>query len=184
MAEYTVTPLDIAPYFDLELLMSTSQESRIGGDMMDRLSDAWDRWAPHAHALKIEAKGVSYLLAWLGEEVENDVDDAWEDTPSEAFLFNALAQVMCMGLVHAAVPEVEEVGCAPAPRPTETLEKALAGAGVPYSAPGETALSRRYGVVTHYPFKGGCEICTLQAHCPKGGSGAGPATITLPGYEQ
>jgi hypothetical protein len=39
-------------------------------------------------------------------------------------------------------------------------------------------------VVTHYPFKGGCEICTLQHACPKAqGSGEG-ASVLLPGYER
>ncbi len=183
MADYTITELAAEPYFDLELLMSTSQESRIGGDMMDRISAAWDRWLPHTHARQIEGRGVSYLLVWLDETVEDEVDDAWEDTPSEAFMFNALAQVMCMGMVHALVPEVEDAGCAPAPRPTETLARALDEAGVPYTGAGEPGLSRRYAVVTHFPFKGGCEICTLQANCPKAGGAGGPHTVTLPGFE-
>ena len=45
---------------------------------------------------------------------------------------------------------------------------------------GEPGLARRYAVVTHYPYRGGCEICTLQQQCPKSG---GDMTVTLPGYE-
>lgn len=183
MAAYTVTDLEVAPYFDLELLLSASQETRIGGEMMDMLSDAWDAWLPHARARRIDTPDGSYLLAWLGEQVEEDVDDKWEETPSDAFMFNALAQVMCMGIVHSLLPEVESVGCAPAPRPNAALTKALEEEGVPYVIEDEPGLSRRYAVVTHFPFKGGCEICALQKQCPKA-SGDGGLSITLPGHER
>lgn len=181
MTAYTAQDVAIEPYFDLELLMSTSQETRIGGELMEKLSDAWDRWLPMAKARHIQSGQESYLLAWLEEGVENDIDEAWEQSPSEAFMFNALAQVMCMGIVHSLIPQVEDAGCAPAPRPTDTLIEALEAENVPYLTPGEPGLVRRYAVVTHYPFKGGCEICVLQHQCPK--SGGGGASITLPGFE-
>ena len=183
MADYTATNIPVEPYFDLELLMSTSQETRIGGEMMDKLSDAWDRWLPHAQARQIEVENGTYLLVWLGEAVEDEVDDKWEETPSEAFLFNALAQVMCMGIVHSLLPQVEEAGCAPAPHPVDALADALEAEGVPYATVGEPGLSRRFAVVTHYPFKGGCEICTLRKQCPKAGGGDGVSSVTLPGFE-
>ena len=183
MAEYTIKELEAAPYFDLELLLGVSQESRIDGDVMKELSDVWDRWVPHAHVRHIEAGGKGYLLAWLDESVEDDVDEKWDDAPSEAFMYNALAQVMCMGLVHSLLPEVEDAGCAPAPKPTDELADALEDLGVPYQVMGEPGLARRFGVVTHYPFRGGCEICMLQKNCPKAGGDKG-MTITLPGYEE
>ena len=43
-------------------------------------------------------------------------------------------------------------------------------------------LNRRFAVVTFYPFRGGCEICHLQAHCPKGNGETG-TSVLLPGYE-
>ena len=180
MAEHTTKNLEVAPYFDLELLMSTCQETRIGGEMMEKLADAWERWLPMARAVQIESGNESYLLAWLEEGVEEDVDDKWEQTPSEAFIFNALAQVMCMGIVHSLLPQVEEAGCAPAPKPTDLLADALESEGVPYTVMGGPGLARRYAVVTHYPFRGGCEICMLQNQCPKSGGGM---SVTLPGFE-
>ncbi len=182
MSAYRVHKLEVAPDFDLELLMSVSQETRIGSDAMAVLADAWDAWLPKAKARKIETSSGSYLLAWLEEDVENDVDDKWEERPSEAFLFNALAQVMCMGIVHALLPEVEEAGCAPAPKPTPELAEALLAEGVPYVMEGEPGLSRRFAVVTPYPFKGGCETCVLRNGCPKV-AGAQDMSFTLPGYE-
>ena len=111
------------------------------------------------------------------------MDDKWEEAPSEAFMYNALAQVMCMGIVHSLLPEVEEAGCAPAPHPTDALADALEAEGVPYATVGEPGLSRRFAVVTHYPFRGGCEICMLQKECPKAGGDRG-MSVTLPGFER
>ncbi len=177
MPEFTITPLELSPYFDLELLMMTSQETRIAGDMMGKLTTAWERWVGHAHACRIEGAGSAYLLVWLDDSVEEEVDDVWEETPSEAFLYNALAQVMCMGMVHAAIPQVEELGCAPAPPPTDLLADALETEGISYAVMGEPGLTRRYAVVTYYPFRGGCELCCLRQQCPKAGSSAGTVVL-------
>ena len=179
MAEYTATDIAVAPYFDLELLMDTCQEARIDGAVMEKLADAWDRWLPLVKARRIQCGNESYLLVWLLESVEEDVDEKWEQAPSEAFIFNALAQVLCMGVTHALLPQVEDLGCAPVPRPTNMLGAALEAERVPYLVMGEPGLARRYAVVTHYPFRGGCEICMLQEQCPKNGG----MTVTLPGYE-
>jgi hypothetical protein len=183
MTDYSAKDCEVAPYFDLELLMSVSQETRIDHEAMEALSDAWDRWLPHARARHIETPKGGYLLAWLDESVEDDVDDMWEERPSEAFLFNALAQVMCMGIVHSLLPEVEAAGCAPAPRPTDELADALEAEGVPYLVMGEPGLARRFAVVTPYPFRGGCELCVLRKDCPKAGGGK-DHSVTLPGYER
>ncbi len=189
MSSYLAEDLDPAPVFDLELLMSTSQETRLGGDTMDKLSDLWDSWVGFAHAKKITIGEESFLLAWLGQEVEDAVDTMWEEAPSEAFLHNALAQVMCMGIVHNILPEVELEGCAAAPRATDALADALETEGVAYLNPGEPGLERRYAVVTYFPFKGGCGVCALQKGCPKGNpksscSTDGPVSVELPGFER
>lgn len=183
MAEHTVEKLEVQPYFDVELLMNTSQETRIGGEVMHRLMHRWETWMAKLHALRIDTGKIRYLAVWLDNEVEDDVDNAWETSPSDAFIINALAQTMVMSAVHMLLPEVEDVGCAPAPKPTEKLRAALQAEGLSYSGEGPT-LTRRYAVVTHFPFKGGCEICTLLKDCPKGSGAAGaPSSIVLPGFE-
>ena len=189
MSNYSVEKLTVDPVFDLELLMNISQETRIGGDTMNALSDAWDDWVAFAHADKITIGDDSFLLAWLGEEVEDFVDSKWEESPSEAFMFNALAQVMCMGIVHSLLPEVEEVGCAASPEITDDLVDALESIGVSYLTIGEPGLTRKYAVVTYFPFKGGCNVCSMQKQCPKGSdstrcaTGDGPTSIVLPGFD-
>jgi hypothetical protein len=174
--------IEIHPYFDLELLMSMSQESRLGGAVTERLMQLWEQWLPEVHALHIKTDPIEYLAVWLNEKVEEDVDNAWDHSPSDAYLYNALAQVLCMSTVHGILPEVQDAGCAPAPRTTDKLRASLAAEGLPYTSSGMPA--RRYAVVTHYPFKGGCEICTLQHACPRAqGMGEG-SSVLLPGYER
>lgn len=183
MTTYTAERLEVTPYFDLERLMELSQETRLGGEVLERLVQRWEQWVPHLHVRRLDMGKVQYLLAWLEQDVEAQVDQLWEDSPSDAFLYNSLAQLMCMGAVHQVLPEIEDAGCAPAPRPTEKLAVALQAEGLPYKGEGPS-LSLRYAVVTHYPFKGACEICHLQANCPKGQGQAGAASVVLPGYEQ
>lgn len=90
---------------------------------------------------------------------------------------------MCMSAVQEVLPQVEDAGCAPAPRPTEALREALSGLGLEYCEDAPT-LNRRFALVTHYPFKGGCEICHLQSNCPKGQGKSEAASVVLPGYER
>ena len=174
-------PLDVEPCFDMEMFLSVSQESRIGGELMERIATLWEEWAPHAHAVSFDCGGQGYLLVWLGDVVDEAIDRAWDTRPSEAFFLNALAQVMCMSLVYSVVPQVETAGCAAAPKTSPELGKILAEAGVPYADDGPT-LSRRFAVLTYTPFKGGCEVCSLIKNCPKG-SGAKSLSVELPGYQ-
>ncbi len=183
MNPYTIEKIDVNPYFDLELVMRTSQEKRIGGNTLERFATLWEDWSKKLSVRTVDTGKVKYLVVWLNEEVEEAIDNAWAESPTQAYLDNSLAQSLCMSAIHELVPEVEEAGCAPAPRPTDTLRAALDEAGVPYKD-GEPTLSRRFGVVTHYPFKGACEICFLQENCPKGQGQAGASSVVLPGYER
>ncbi len=182
-AGYSAKTLETKPYFDIEMLMSNSQETRIDGKLMDSLMERWEKWMPGLKASQLSVGDKSYLLVRLDEDIENEVDDVWEEAPSEAFLYNALAQTLCMAAIYDLLPEIGEAGCAPAPAPTPELAAALKAEGVPYLEDGPV-LNRRYAVVTNYPFRGACEICCLKAQCPKLMAGAaGMESVTLPGYE-
>ncbi len=183
MSSYTYEKIEIEPYFDLELIMRNSEETRIGGQLFERFASLWDKWKNELNVYKVDTGKIKYLVTWLPESVEEEIDNSWAEAPSKAFSDNALAQTLCMGAVHEVLPDVESAGCAPAPRPTDTLRAALSELGVPYKEDGPS-LSRRFAVVTHYPFKGACEICYLQKNCPKGQGQAGAATLLLPGYER
>jgi hypothetical protein len=179
----TVTEHSVTPYFDVEAFMTLSRETRLGGAAMERIADLWERWLPLLNAREVNSGKISWLAVWLPESVEETVDETWAKSPSEGYLCNNLAQFLCMSAVQELLPEVGEGECAPAPRPVTTLGEALTSMGVPYKGEGPT-LSRRYAVVTHYPYRGGCDICCLQNHCPKGQGKSENAGIVLPGYER
>ena len=175
--------LEVTPYFDIELIMQLTQETRIDGALMDTLMEYWEKWMPHLNARKLSSGKLSYLAVWLNEEVENDVDNAWDESPAQAFSINALAQALCTSAVNTLVPEIQEAGCAPAPKPTEALRDMLKEHNINYMDDAGV-LSRRYSTVTFLPFKGGCEICWLQSSCPKAsGEGQGLTSVVLPGFE-
>lgn len=182
MSEAHCKEHDIRPYFDMEGFMRMSQETRLGGAVLERLAGLWGEWLPLLKTCEVTAGKISYLAVWLPESVEQQIDMAWEKSPSDGFMVNNLAQFMCMAAVHEMLPQVEDAGCAPSPRVTENLRHALSSLGLDYT---EDALpARRFAVVTHYPFRGGCEICHLQSRCPKGQGQAESASILLPGYER
>ena len=184
MTAFTAETIESRPWFDMELFMNVSQETRIGGEVMERLMALWDEWLPQLTVKTLDTGKIKYLLVWLGEPVEAAVDKLWNESPSTSYMYNALAQTMCMAAVHEAIPQIEDAGCAPAPRPTAALRAALEAEGVPYRNETDPVLSRRYAVVPHYPFKGGCEICVLQGACPKGQGQRQAASVVLPGYER
>jgi len=183
MAEYTVERIEVIPYLDIELLMSLSQETRIGGDEMNRMVERWERWASKLRVRRLKIGKIQYVAAWLTEEVEQDVDSVWDESPSEAYLVNNLAQLMVMSAIHKVLPEVEDAGCAPAPKPIDGLVDAMEEEGCPYHGNGQT-LQRRYAVITHFPFKGACDICYLKEDCPKGSGSGESQSILLGGFEQ
>lgn len=182
MSACDIEKMDPQPDFDLFSFLELCQETRLEGDVMTSLGELWDQWVPKLSCYKIACGKISYLVVWLPEEVEEYVDEVWKKTPSEGYFSNMLAQYLCMQVIKDLIPQVEAVGCAPAPRPTEALKSALAGFELGYHDEMDV-LNRRFAVVTFYPFRGGCEICHLQPQCPKGNGEEG-STVLLPGFEQ
>ena len=162
--------------------MEMSHETRLGGAILERLVDLWGQWLPELHVREIVAGKIAYLAVWLPQTVEQAVDDAWARSASDGFMINNLAQYLCMSAIQEMLPQVAGSGCAPSPRPTDSLRAALGELGLAYQEASAT-LRQRYAVVTHYPFRGGCEICHLQAQCPKGQGQAESGSVLLPGYE-
>ncbi len=182
MSACIVKKLECHPAFDLFGFMELSQEKRLDASSMQQLDVLWDNWLPLLGAYNIVCGRISYLLVWLPREVEDTVDKLWDETPSEGYLANTLAQYLCMQAINEILPQVENVGCAPAPRPTQVLKEALQDFDIGYKEELDV-LNHRFAVVTFMPFRGGCEICHLQKHCPKGNGETG-TSVLLPGYEK
>jgi len=183
-AAFTAEVLPCTPQFDMMLFMQVSQETRIGGDTMDKAMNFWTEYMPALKLTRITCGALQYLLVELDASVEESIDILWKERSSEGFFANALAQSLIMAAAHMHIPEIEDAGCAPAPKPTLALREALDALGVSYVDDGP-ALSRRFAVVTPMPFKGGCETCVLLRDCPKGlGKEDAPTSFELPGHRQ
>lgn len=163
----------VQPYFDMELFLQTAGETRLGGPELEECLALWADWSRRLSCNNVNADGRTYLAVWLAEDVENAIQEEWEKSPSQGFRMHCLAQTMIMCAVHERVPEVEDVGCAPVPKPSEELADALAASGLPARSREGLELARKYAVVTRAPFGGGCEICSLQQNCPRSGNANG-----------
>ncbi len=181
--EYTKEKIELTPQFDFFSLLELLEEKKLGGEVIDELGDAWDRWLNHLHIYSLKIGKIGYLLLWLDEAVEEEIDTKWNDSPTDSFRFNCLAQNLIVTAIQELLPAVADAGCAPAPRPTDSLLDVLEEMGVPYND-NVTALTRRFATITHNPFRGACEICHLQEECPKAKANEQSFhSVELKGYE-
>lgn len=167
--DHAIEYIDYAPYFDMELYLQLSDERRLDGDKLKKLSKQWEAWLPHFKTVHIKTEAGGYVLVFLDEQAEAEIEALWEKSPAEGFAINVLAQAMLTSALADIIPESTDAGCTPAPKPTEPLLDALEEAGVEWVTEG--TLSRKYAMLTHYPFRGGCEVCFLAENCPKKGGG-------------
>lgn len=181
MNQPEIMQIPVQPYFELEDFMNFAHETRISTAALESFASLWDIWQEKLLALRIKSGSDSWLAIWLPEEVEQSIDAAWQKSPGEGLLLNNLAQYMCMSALGQLMPQVEELGCAPVPARNAVLSAILVDKGL--ASASDTQLSRRFAVLTHYPFRGGCEACALSANCPKLRGGDFEQVI-LPGHER
>lgn len=184
MSEINISEFKIRPEFDLEEYMNLSHETRIEAATLEKLEKLWTEWSEALRTVKMENGKKSWLAVWLPEIIERTVDETWEEAPSVGYMLNALAQYLCMSAAGEALPQVAAGGCAPSPAPEKALMDCLAKTELTYAAEGLNALNRRYAILTWYPFRGGCEICSVKEDCPRDAMAREFAGITLPGYER
>lgn len=83
---------------------------------------AWERWLPHLKVYQIgDRKG--FVLIYLEECVEEDVEKIWNTSAAEGFKHEAIAQTMIMGTLKSLMPDLGEKECAPVPEPTTLLRR-------------------------------------------------------------
>lgn len=164
-AQYTISEVETKPWFDIEQFMILSQNKRVDAASLATIEHYLPRFYQHLNARKIEMSSGGYVVVWLEKEVEDAVNQIWEESPSEAFTLNTLAQALLFSVIREVVPEVAAAGCAPVPHPNTLLKKALREVGVAWRE--EATLERQYAMLTSMPFTGGCPGCFLQESCPK-----------------
>lgn len=168
MAKYTINPLQPQPEFDMVYFMDVAGETRVDQAMMDEFGPFWDKWSQEslkAYELANPEGEGKFLLLYLDEQAENDIEGIWQDSPTGGLLFHALAITMVMSAAQGFVPELADGKCAPLPRPGEGVLGALEALGLTWNEEG--TVNRKYAVLTPYPYTGGCEVCYLSATCPK-----------------
>lgn len=181
MGEIKISKLKPEAYFDLEDFMNFSKESRLDAPTLEMLAEYWEDWQGKLQARQIEHDSDSWLAVWLPETIAEAIENTWHSLPSKGFMLNSLAQYLCMSAVGNLLPQVETLGCAPTPAPHASLRKGLQELEL---ATDDGTLANRFAVVTHYPFRGGCEVCNLSEDCPKHAAQEPFASIVLPGYEK
>ncbi len=170
MSQLRYSTLKAEPEFDLGFFLGLFGSRRIEHELLEKLEAKWFEWLPRLKAYTFEPKdeqnGKGVLLIHLNQTVDIDVDSLWRETPSDGFAMHTLAIAMVMSAASSYIPELAEgAGCAPVPRPTKELRKALKKVGVTWNDQG--SLDHQYAVLTPYPYEGGCVICNLKDNCPK-----------------
>lgn len=165
MGAYTISPLTSSQAFDRAAFCELSRAGDLPAEELAWLAGLWEGFADRLHAHQVVNTTRSWLLAWMDESVEIDVDRLWGVSPRRGYLAHCLALTRLMALAAAQVPEVAECGCAPVPEPTPEVAQAAEELGL-FITP-DHALSRRYALLTPAPYAGGCETCYLAADCPR-----------------
>ena len=162
----SVEAVAVQPEFDFFTYCELSGETRIEHDLLEELEPRFDEWsAKYLRAYKMtESEDTGYVILWLEQPVEDEVEGIWQDSPSAGMAFHNLAIHMVMSAVQNLAPELAEKGCAPLPKPTKDVLKAFEKLGLTWNKEG--TVNRQFAVFTNLPVQPGCGACMLRAKCP------------------
>lgn len=167
MSQTKVEKLEANPDFDIFYYMEINQTKRMDQGMLEKLEKLWAKWRGMVNAFKLTpsfAKGdEGYLLIFLDEEVEKDVDAIVESGDQDPDSFHNLAITLVMSAAASIMPEIAEKGCAPLPKPAAEVQDKAEELGFVWLEDG--AANRRYAVFTHHPYVGGCSACSQSDTC-------------------
>jgi hypothetical protein len=153
------------PVFDSAQLVRTAQTGPLVPEDIAALERLWPATLGALHAWRIDAGPSAWLLLWLDEALEREVERRFAQAPAQGFLEHALAVHCVMAAAATQVPELAEHGCAPVPAPHPAITAAVKELGL--SWPERDTLCRRYALLTGTPFSGGCSGCALGPRCPR-----------------
>lgn len=169
MAKIHVKRLRLTPAFDLQKFIAIHGVGRIEHELLEYGKPIWDDWVDRLHAYKLstspEPDASGLLLVHLTESVEKQVDEVWDESPSQGLFLHNLAITMVMIAAGELVPELNAWGCAPLPQPSKDIRRAFKKLGLEWNPEG--SINRKYAVMTNVPYRGGCELCMLEPGCPK-----------------
>jgi hypothetical protein len=158
------TKLETSSFFDLETYLALSGQKGIDSESARQVERTWQEILPQLKAYRLgERRG--YLLFYLDQGFEAEVDRLWKESPSDSYRLQGIGQALLMTNVGEILPEAGMAGCAPVPKPNKVLRRSLEEIGLSFSNQG--TLSVKYGIITVWPYRGGCETCFLRDSCPK-----------------
>ncbi|NDV24581.1 hypothetical protein [Desulfovibrio sp. JC022] len=169
MSAFKIVEAKPNPDFNIFYFAELNGSTRIEHSLMESLEKYWNEWLPHLKAYTLKqpegGKGTDFLLLFLEKEVEDAVEEIWQETPTEGLAHHNLAITMVMSAAQSLIPQLEEGKCAPLPKPGEEVLKAFESLDLTWNAEG--TVNRQYAVFTPFPYSGGCEVCYLEDTCPK-----------------
>lgn len=165
MGAYTISRLASPHAFDLEAFLALSRAGGLPAEEIAWLDGLWTQFDAALSARQVVNSTRSWLLAWMDESVEAEVEKLWTASPRRGYLAHCLAVTRLMALAGDLAPELAGEGCAPVPEPSEELRAAAAELGLAFTP--ENTLSRRYALLTFLPYAGGCAVCFLRQDCPR-----------------
>lgn len=101
-----------------------------------------------------------YLLIYLPHSVEQEIDAAWQQSPSKAWLLAGLAQSICYA---AATKILGAQTCLALPPINDELAKFMNEFGMLKAG----HLNYKFALFSFYPAQASCDFCALKANCPK-----------------
>jgi len=169
MGKMTARRMKVSPHFDLIYYMELAGQQRVEHALLAKLQERWNRWRDQGlHAWKLLPEFATgdqgYLLVWLDKAVEDEVEDAWQESPMVGMAVHNLAICLAMSAAHSSSPELLAGACAPLPRPDKDMRAQFKRLGLEWIAE-ENRVDRTYAVLTPHPYAGGCEICLSKDIC-------------------
>ncbi|MDD4953069.1 MAG: hypothetical protein PHV85_11010 [Desulfovibrionaceae bacterium] len=167
MKSIKIKEIGISPEFDMFSYCELAGDNRLDQETLDELGERWDQWTGRIKAFELlnPVGGAKYLLIFMDQEVEQDIEEAWRESPVMGLALHNLAICMVMSAAQGLIPELAEGSCAPLPKPGPAIQEAFEDLGLAWSVEG--TINRRFAVFTPYPYAGGCEICYLEQTCPR-----------------
>ena len=167
MTAFTTEKIDVEPWFDMELFMGVSQETRLGGDVMDRFMTLWKNWLPHLTVKGIDTGKIKYLWSSRRERGAGCGQGVGRFAVQRVLVQRAGADHV-HGRRTRRDPRSAGRRLRARPKTHRHAARSAGAEGIPYSNDKDPILSRRYAVVTHYPSKAAVRSACFRATVPRG----------------